>query len=83
MAVPPLLSPGLGGGLGHVSGLELAFLPHPGPQAILGGGSAPSESPQPPQQALPELVGTRRRRNVSWLGRLATKVAAVRTEAKP
>lgn len=44
----PFLSPWLDGFPRHVSGMELAFLPYLGPQVILGGGSAPSDSPQPP-----------------------------------
>ena len=82
VVVPPFLSPGLGRGPSHVSGLKLAFLPPLGPQPVLGGGSAPSDSPQPARQAPPGLVGTGRHKKVTWLGRLVTKVAAVRAEGK-
>lgn len=41
MVVPPFLRPGLGGGLSHISRLELMFSAPLGPRTILGGGPAP------------------------------------------
>lgn len=82
VVVPPLLSPGLGRGPSHVAGLKMAFLRPPGPKLFWVEAQHPQRVLSTPSKP-PQNSWGQRHEKVTWLGRLVTKVAAVRAEGKP
>lgn len=82
VVVPPLLSPGLGGGPSHVAGLKMAFLRPLGPKLFWVEAQHPQRVLSTPSKP-PQNSWGQRHKKVTWLGRLGTKVAAVRAEGKP